>query len=65
MERSYGSAKVVIHDGAPPQWRVLVGREATEEAAGQLADRIRGDREGQLPDAFVVRLDIDGAADSL
>jgi rare lipoprotein A len=65
MERSYGSAKVVIHDGTPPQWRVLVGREATEEAAGQLADRIRGDREGQLPDAFVVRLDVEGAADSL
>jgi rare lipoprotein A len=65
MERSYGSAKVVLHDGAPPQWRVLVGREANEEAAGQLADRIRGDREGKLPDAFVVRLDVEGASDSL
>ena len=60
MEERYGSARIVMRDGQPPQWRVLVGREESEEAAGALADRLRT----EAPDAFVVRLDV-GQADSL
>jgi len=34
-------------------WRVLVGRESTEDAAGMLAERVRA----EVGPAFVVRLD--------
>jgi rare lipoprotein A len=53
MERRYGTARIVMRDGQPPQWRVLVGKEPTEEAAGKLAERTRA----EFHDAFVVRLD--------
>jgi rare lipoprotein A len=53
MEREYGSARLVIRAGSPALWRVLVGRESTEEAAQVLAQRLRG----AVGPAFVVRLD--------
>ena len=55
MESRHGSARLVIRDGHPAQWRVLVGSEATEEDAASLAARIRSDPE--TAGAFVVRLD--------
>jgi hypothetical protein len=65
MESLYGAAKIVLRDGQPPQWRVLVGREATEEGAEALAQRIRSDPQAQAAGAFVVRLDTGNAADSI
>jgi rare lipoprotein A len=53
MEREYGSARLVLRPGSPSFWRVLVGRESTEEAAGVLAERLRA----EVGPAFVVRLD--------
>jgi len=53
MEREYGAARLVLRPGSPSLWRVLVGKEATEEAAGVLAQRVRG----EVGPAFVVRLD--------
>jgi len=65
MERRYGSAKIVMRDGQPAQWRVLVGREATQEDAEILAERIRSDPEAHAGAAFVVRLDSEVGANSL
>ena len=53
LEREYGSARLVLRPGNPSMWRVLVGRAPSEEAANELARRIRPE-EGR---AFVVRLD--------
>jgi len=53
MEREYGSARLVLRPGSPSLWRVLVGRERTEDAAGLLAERVRA----EVGPAFVVRLD--------
>jgi len=53
MEREYGSARLVLRPGSPSLWRVLVGRENTEDAAGLLAERVRA----EVGPAFVVRLD--------
>ncbi len=53
MEREYGSARLVLRAGSPSLWRVLVGRESTEDAAGILAERVRA----EVGPAFVVRLD--------
>jgi rare lipoprotein A len=53
MEREYGSARLVLRSGSPSLWRVLVGRERTEDAAGVLAQRVRA----EVGPAFVVRLD--------
>ena len=53
MEREYGSARLVLRPGSPSFWRVLVGRESTEEAAGVLAQRLRA----EVGPAFIVRLD--------
>lgn len=55
MTTAYGFAKAVQRAGDPPVWRVLAGRETSEEAAEQLARRIR--QEQREPQAFVVRLD--------
>jgi cell division protein FtsN len=65
MERLYGSATVVMREGRPVVWRVLVGREPTPEAAEALAVRIRGDGEVKPRAAFVVRLDNDAQGNSL
>ena len=56
MEQAYGTARIVVHDGRPPMWRVLVGTEPSEDAAGALAARIR--LESSTRAAFVVRLDL-------
>ena len=55
MTARYGAARVVLRQGNPDLWRVLVGAEATTDAAGALAERIHtetGENNG-----FVVRLD--------
>ena len=55
MAARYGSARVVLRQGNPDVWRVLVGAEATTDGAEALASRINaesGERNG-----FVVRLD--------
>ena len=57
MERRYGVARLVEREGSPVRWRVLVGSEASEEAAEALAARIRfGHPDARA--AFVVRLDL-------
>jgi peptidoglycan lytic transglycosylase len=53
MEREYGNARLVYLAVAPGFWRVLVGRERSEQAANLLAQRV-GHESGS---AFVVRLD--------
>jgi peptidoglycan lytic transglycosylase len=53
MEREYGSARLVFLPGAPTLWRVLVGRERSEQGANTLAERVRR----ESGSAFVVRLD--------
>lgn len=55
MIAAYGAAKAVLREGDQPMWRVLAGRETSEEAAEALAKRIR--EEQREPQAFVVRLD--------
>jgi len=51
----YGAAKSVLRGGNPAVWRVLAGRESSQEAAELLARRIRDEQ--HEPQAFVVRLD--------
>src|SRR5262249_35841881 len=41
MRSRYGVARIVIRDGDPVLWRVIVGAERTEEAARGLSARIR------------------------
>jgi rare lipoprotein A len=53
MERQYGFAKVVIRQGRGPVHRVLVGNELTHQAAGLLAEQLRG----RVEHTFIVRLD--------
>lgn len=53
LEREYGSARLVLRRGSPSLWRVLVGRERTEDGANTLALRVRQ----EVGPAFVVRLD--------
>lgn len=53
LEREYGPARLVLRPGTPSLWRVLVGREQTEQAAGLLARRVSAD----VGPSFVVRLD--------
>lgn len=55
MIAAYGSAKAVLRAGDPPLWRILAGREPSQDAAEALARRIRADQ--HEPQAFVVRLD--------
>ncbi len=57
MESRFGTTRLVLRDGRPPVWRVLVGAEPDEQAAAALAARLRA----AGPDtraAFVVRLDL-------
>lgn len=53
LAEEYGTAQVIMREGNPPLWRVLAGREASEDQAGALADRLRS----EVGPAFVVRLD--------
>ena len=55
MTAVYGFAKTVLRPGDPPVWRVLAGRENSEDGAEVLARRIRDEQ--NVPEAFVVRLD--------
>jgi rare lipoprotein A len=53
MEREHGTARLVLRKGYPTLWRVLVGKEHTEDAANILAEQIRR----EVGTGFVVRLD--------
>jgi rare lipoprotein A len=53
LEREYGSARLVLRRGYPALWRVLVGKEHSEDAANVLAERVRA----EAGSGFVVRLD--------
>jgi rare lipoprotein A len=55
MLAAYGTAKAVLRPGDPPVWRILAGQETSEDAAEELAKRVR--TEQKEPQAFVVRLD--------
>jgi hypothetical protein len=55
MTTAYGAGKAVLRAGDTPVWRVLAGRESSQEAAESLAKRIRDEQ--HEPQAFVVRLD--------
>lgn len=55
MIAAYGAAKAVLRVGDPPVWRILAGRENSQDAAEALAKRIRAEQ--REPQAFVVRLD--------
>ena len=54
MKETYGAARVVLREGKPPFFRVLVGEEDSMEKANALADRMRT----AGTDGFVVRLDV-------
>ena len=56
MEGRYGAARLLLREGTPRLWRVLVGSENNERAAAQLANRIRKES-GENTAAFVVRVD--------
>ena len=56
LEREYGSARLVLRPGSPALWRVIVGREPSEQAAANLAIKLRQ----EAGTAFVVRLDAPG-----
>jgi rare lipoprotein A len=55
MAAQYGAAKVVLREGNPTMWRVLVGSERTEDGADALRARIHKESGERI--AFVVRLD--------
>ena len=44
MQALYGPSRLVLHEGNPPLWRVLVGNEATREGVDILRERIWADR---------------------
>lgn len=54
MKERYGVARIVIREGRPPSYRVLIGQEDSNEKANGLAERMRL----AGTDGFVVRLDI-------
>jgi rare lipoprotein A len=56
MQAEYGSARLLQRAENPDVWRVLVGAEATEDAANALAQRIRQNSVEKF-DGFVVRID--------
>ena len=56
MAASYGTARLLQRAENPSLWRVLVGAEPTEEAAGALAVRIRQNSVEKFA-GFVVRID--------
>ena len=55
MAERYGSARLILRQGNPNLWHVLVGAESSEAAATALAGRIQV--ESGEKNAFVVRLD--------
>jgi rare lipoprotein A len=61
LQGSFGPVRLVERAGNPRIWRVLAGQEPTEEAATELAGRIRQNSGERIP-CFVVRLDSYGPA---
>ena len=55
MQSQYGTGRIVLREGEPSLWRVLVGSEKTQEDARALAARIRNESAGTA--AFIARLD--------
>ncbi len=53
----YGETRIILEKGF---WRVLVGRETTEDAANALADKIR-QNSPEKKSAFVVRIDVEAS----
>ncbi len=53
LQKQYGLARLVFHDGQPGVWRVLIGAESSIDAATLLARRLQA----EVGSAFVVRLD--------
>ncbi len=56
MAIHYGYSWLVLRPGNPDMWRVLVGSEATEDGANDLAARIRKET-GDVNGGLVVRID--------
>ncbi len=56
MAARYGSARIVPRPGGRDTWRVLVGQERTQEAAQELARRIREDSH-EKSTGLIVRID--------
>ena len=59
MADLYGSARLVLRQGSPSVWRVLVGSEPSENEANALSERIHA--ESGEKNAFVVRLDVNAS----
>jgi rare lipoprotein A len=55
LHSRYGPGHITLREGDPDLWRVLVGAEHSEEAARELAARIR--LESAQPGSFIARLD--------
>jgi rare lipoprotein A len=53
LEREFGPARLVQRADSPAFWRVVVGHVSSEQAAAELASRVRAETGA----AFVVRLD--------
>jgi rare lipoprotein A len=53
MEQQFGSARMVLREGRPNVWRVLVGAAHNVDDANRLAEQVRA----RVGEAFVVRLD--------
>ncbi len=58
LEQRYGPVRLVLRQGNRPLWRVLVGRESSEDAAHGIAARL----ENEVGPCFVVLLDDKPAA---
>src|SRR5450755_3215708 len=56
MEAKYGRARLLRRADTPDLWRVVVGKEPTEDGASALSNRIRSEN-SSVNAAFVVRLD--------
>jgi len=52
LEQEYGSARLVLREGEPPIWRVIVGPQSDPAAAEALAKRVRA----EYGPAFVISL---------
>jgi rare lipoprotein A len=56
MEAKYGRARLLRRADTPDLWRVVVGKEPTEDGASALSNRIRTEN-SSVNASFVVRLD--------
>jgi rare lipoprotein A len=63
MADRFGSARLVLRQGNPNVWRVLVGSDSTQDEANALSNRIRS--EFGEKNALVVRLDGDNSQPSV